>query len=198
MLQNLMKKNPANVSYEELKKAEAEVMAATAAVQEAGENQKLARAEFNIASQVAKEHTINAPFTGYVTDRMKGPGESVRASEPVLRLARTDKLRFFGYLPLESAVRVHVGDPVEVQPKIDDADLPIQRQKFRGKVVALTREVSTIGHTEIQVLAEIENTSASDNIGAELLKGMKGKLTIFLSPPTNTTVSARAAGTPAR
>lgn len=194
ILDNLRKKGTGMVTLEEYKKAEAEVIAATAAVQETEEQRKLAEAELAIAQQALNEHAIIAPFTGYITDRMKGPEEAVRASEPILRLVGTDKLRFFGYLPLESAVRVPEGALVEVRPIIDDAELPIEQMRFKGKVKRLSREISTIGKTEIQVLAEIDNSAGDTNtLGSELLKGMKAEMTIFLPRQAPAAVGARTA-----
>jgi RND family efflux transporter MFP subunit len=203
---NLLRLNANNVTPEQIKMEEAELLAARASIQEATEQQNLAKAELAIARQLLDEHTIIAPFTGYVTERMKAPAESVRASEPVLRLVRTDKLRFFGYVPLESAQRVHEGDIVEVRPVIEDAELPVEAMRFKGKVVNLTREVSTIGRTEIQVLAEIDNPAdGAGTIGQELLRGMKGEMTIQVgsaparasAPAAPTAVGSRDAGLPA-
>lgn len=181
MLQNLRASNRTNVSPEEMRNAEAEVMIGEAMLMEAKENQALAQAELEIVKQILEEHTIYAPpFTGYVTERMKGLNESVRASEAVLRIGRTDKLRFFGYLPLESASRVRRGDLVEVRPVLDDSESPIEQKVFRGKVVNTSQEVSTVNRTELQVLAEIDNPDVA-NPSLQLKAGMKGEMTIFLS-----------------
>jgi RND family efflux transporter MFP subunit len=182
MLINLRNNNRTNVSPEEMRSAEAELGVSEAMVIEAKENQALAQAELEIAKQILDEHTIKAPpFTGYVTEKMKSPNESVRASDAVLRIGRTDKLRFFGYLPLESASRVRRGDLVEVRPIIDDSDSPIEGKVFRGKVVNTSQEVSTVNRTELQVLAEIDNPE-DGNPGLQLKAGMKGEMTIYLTP----------------
>ncbi len=194
MLQNLRATNRANVSNEELRNAEAELMIGEAMLMEARENQALAQAELEIANQILDEHTIYAPpFTGYVTERMKGLNESVRSSEAVLRIGRTDKLRFFGYLPLESASRVRRGDLVEVRPVLDDSESPIEQKTFRGKIVNTSQEVSTVNRTELQVLAEIDNPEDS-NPSMRLKAGMKGEMTIFLSTAAP---GAQAVGTAA-
>jgi multidrug efflux pump subunit AcrA (membrane-fusion protein) len=186
ILMNIREKDPRNVTYEEMRKAEAEVAVAVAMEQEAKDNIDLAKAELEINEQTLHEHTIySPPFTGYVTDRMKNPNESVRASEPVLRIGRIDKLRFHGFLPFESASRVRVGDTVEFRPIIDEAELPIEKKRFTGKVKATSREVSVVGRTEVQVLAEIDNPEDPDRPGMELLAGMKGELTISLASAGN-------------
>lgn len=181
ILINLQNQNKLNVTLEEMKKAEAEVAVAAAMEQEAIENRALAAAEVAIAEQAVAEHTIHAPpFTGYVTIRMKNPNEAVRASEPVVQIGRTDKLRFHGFLPFESAARVSIGDAVEFRPQIDESELPIEQKRFTGRVTALGREVSTVGRTEVQVLAEIDNPENPDHPGLELIAGMKGDLVITL------------------
>jgi multidrug efflux pump subunit AcrA (membrane-fusion protein) len=196
MLENLQRGNRANVPPEEMRNAKAEAMIANAMVTEAKENQALAQAELAIARQIHEEHTIYAPpFTGYVTERMKGPNESVRASDAVLRIGRTDKLRFFGYLPLESASRVRPGDLVEVRPVIDDNESPIEGRVFRGKVVNTSQEVSTVNRTELQVLAEIDNPEVDDS-ALRLKAGMKGEMTIFLGAPAPAVGAARRAAAP--
>lgn len=186
MYQNIREKDRRNLSPEELRRAVAEVAVAEAAEQEASENQALAKAEMEIAQQALDEHIIHAPpFTGYVTDRMKNPNESVRASEAVLRIGRTDKLRFHGFLPFESASRVNIGDTVEFRPVIEESDQPIEQKRFTGKVKAISREVNTVGRTEIQILAEIDNDENPQNPGMELLSGMEGELTILLGTAGN-------------
>jgi multidrug efflux pump subunit AcrA (membrane-fusion protein) len=194
MLFNLIARNKANVSPEERKQQEAELAVAEAMEQEAKDNINLARAELDLAQQTLDEHTIyGPPFTGYVTDRMKGPAESVRASEPVLRIGRTDKLRFHGFIPLGSVSKLSVGDRIEFRVTIDEDDPPIERKRFTGKVKAWSREIPTVGRSEVQVLAEIENPENPEHPDLELLAGMKGELTIFLNTGKPEPVASRTA-----
>ena len=67
-------------------------------------------------SRPLKEHTILAPFDGIVIERLKNPGESVRANEAVVQLGNLDKLRAWAYVPLEYAYRVKEGQIVESSP----------------------------------------------------------------------------------
>ncbi|HEX8203491.1 MAG TPA: HlyD family efflux transporter periplasmic adaptor subunit, partial [Isosphaeraceae bacterium] len=103
-------------SREEIETADAEVKVAAALILEAEENQKLAASDLELASQALQEHTITAPFDGIIVERMKNPGESVRANEAVVQLGKVEKVRFYGYLPLETAYRVRLGMPVDVAP----------------------------------------------------------------------------------
>lgn len=203
--ENLRKKDPRLVTDEEMRSYQARVLAAYADRQTAFEEKELAKAELALAQRELEEHIIRAPFTGYVTNRMKDPGEAVQANEPVLRLGRTDRLRFFGYLPLDSAVQVSIGDVVDVQPEIPDGQLEIEGQTFRGKITAIGREVSAVGRTEVQIQAEIANTGDDPNapgIGKSLLAGLKGRMIIHSGgdgvAPAPGALSAAAANRPSR
>lgn len=191
--ENLRRKDPRLVTDEEMRSYQARVEAASADATAAAEEKKIAEAELGLAEREVEEHIIRAPFTGYVTNRMKDPGEAVQANEPVLRLGRTDKLRFFGYLPLANAVTVSIGDVVDVQPEIADGDLAIEKVTFRGKVAAIGREVTAVGRTEVQVIAEITNAQEDPNspgIGTSLLAGLKGRMTIYTGSAGGAAVAA--------
>jgi RND family efflux transporter MFP subunit len=190
-LQRLNKIGSNYVSREEVEKAEAEVKVSAALILEAEENQKLAQAELDLANQQLQEHTITAPFDGIIMERLKNPGESVRANEPVVQLGKIDKVRFFGYLPLERAYRVKVGMTVDVAP-LTEADLPITKKRFRGKVTFVSPEVVPV-RNQIQVFADVTNNTAKD-----LLPGLKADMTIYLdeaaAPPPPPDMLAPAGG----
>jgi RND family efflux transporter MFP subunit len=185
-------------SKSEVEKAQAEVMAAVAQLREATENKGIAGAELAIAQRTLEEHTIKAPFTGFIIERLKNPGESVRANEPVVRLGRIDKLRFHGFVPLESASRIQIGDLVEVRPNVEGAELPIEQKKFKGKVTAIQREIQTVRKTEVAVLAEIDNSDYDKDPELSLRPGLHGDMTIYLSPHEAPPAGPRTAAKPAR
>ena len=114
----LNERKPGMVSAEDVAKAEGELKVADAMVNEAKENQAIAKAELDLAKQTLDEHTIVAPFDGIVIKRMKHPGESVRANEAVVQLGNLDKLRADAYVPLDYAYRVKEGQIVEIQPRL--------------------------------------------------------------------------------
>jgi len=180
---NLEKKGAGYVSKAEKEKAEAEVAVADALGVIASENQKLAKADYDLAVQAREEHRIIAPFTGVITDRLKNPSESVRANEAVVRLGRTDKMRFVGWVPLETAIRIRGNEVVDVRPTVEGSDLAIEQKKFRGKVTAVSREINTVRATEVQVLAEVENPEDPEHPELELRQGMKAEMTIHLATP---------------
>jgi RND family efflux transporter MFP subunit len=167
-----------SVSYEEQQKAEAELKVATASILEAQERILLDEAELNLAKQAYLEHTIVAPFDGIIIERIKNPGESVRANEPVVKLGNLSKLRVWGYIPLEYAYRVKEGQVVEFQPRLvgeRHVPLPIEQKRFRGKVTFVDPQIQPIAETAVRVYTEFENKDF------ELRPGLKGMLTIFLN-----------------
>lgn len=198
-LMRLEKKGKGFVSVDELEKAAAELAVADAQVQHAEENQKVAEAERDIAEQALKEHEVKAPFTGVITERVKNPGEAIRANEPVVNLARVDKLQFKGYVTLPTSFRLRAGDTAEFRPTIENSDEPIERKSFPGKVTAIAKEIGIVRGADIQIIAEIENKP--DETGhpeLELRHGMDGELIIHLSAPPPPTAQPRVAGQPRR
>ena len=193
-LQTLVSKNAGFVSKAELDKADAEVKMALALVQEATEQKALAGRDLALAEHTLAEHTVLAPFDGVVTDRFKNAGESVRANEPLMRVGRIDRLRFVGYVPIQAMTRLRGNEVVDVTPIVDGADLPAERQRFRGKLKGFNPEV-VVGKTEMQVVADIENVEVD---GKQLLMpGMKAEMTIYLDGAAPA-VGARTASKPTR
>jgi len=180
------------VSREELEKAIAEVKVADAQIVSAQEKQKVDEAEYELAKQVLEDHRIVAPFPGIIVERHKNPEESVRANEPIIRIGKTDRFRFMGWVPLETALKVRRGDAVQFRPMVEGADLPVEHKVFSGEVMAVSRELSTAGKTETYILAEIQNPPDEEHPELELFQGMKGEVTIFL----NGAVPGRVAAAP--
>ncbi len=176
------------VSQEEMRKAEAEVKVAEAMRLEAIEKRKLDTADLALAKQALLEHTIVAPFSGVVLERLKVPGESVRANEAVVRLGNLDRVRGWAFVPLEYAYRVKEGQIVELQPRLvgtRGAQLPIEQKKFRGKITFVDPQIQAIAETAVRIFAEF------DNKNHELRPGLKAVMTIYLDDPPAPAVGAR-------
>ena len=174
----LNERRPGLVSIEEQRKAEAEVKVATAMINEAVEKREMDRAEEALARRSLDEHTITAPFDGIVIERMKNPGESVRANEAVVRLGNLSKLRAFAYIPVDYAYRVKEGQIVEIQPRITGvrgANLPIEQKRFRGKITFVDPQIQPVAETAVRIYSEF------DNKDFELRPGLKATLTIYLN-----------------
>jgi RND family efflux transporter MFP subunit len=167
------------VSIEEVQKAEAELKVSRAMKVEADEKYQLDKAELDLARRTLEEHTIRAPFEGVVIERMKHPGESVRANEAVVMLGNLNKLRAYAYIPLQYAYRVKEGQIVEIQPKLaggggGNAPLAIEQKRVRGKITFVDPQIQPVAETAVRIFAEFENKER------ELSPGLKGTLTIYL------------------
>ena len=170
-------RKPGMVAAEEISKHEGELKAASAMIKEVQENRQIAGAEQDLAVQTYKEHTIEAPFDGIVTKRMKNPGESVRANEAVVELGNLGRLAADAYVPLEYAYRVKEGQVVEIQPHTRSrTPLPVEKKKFRGKITFVDPEIQPVAETAVRIRAEFENP------GWELRPGLDARMTIFLTP----------------
>ncbi len=186
------------VSKDEVDKAVAEVNVADALIISADEKGQVDNAEYNLAVQTLDDHGIHAPFAGIVIERYKNPGEAVRANEPVIRLGKTERFRFVAWVPLESGQRIHAADLVEFHPEVDGANLPIENQVFTGRITSISREVSTVHHTEARILAEIDNPPNPEHPEMELFQGMGGFVVVHLSNPQTRVGAASKPTAPAR
>lgn len=177
------------VSYEEQQKAEAELKVAVASIVEAEERLKLDQAELNLAKQALDEHTIRSPFDGVVIERMKNPGETVRANEAVVKIGNLSKLRAYAYVPLDYAYQVKEGQIVELQPRPFGSrrqPLPIEKKRFRGKITFVDPQIQPVAETARRVYAEF------DNKDFELSPGLKASMTIFLGTEGSGTTAVGA------
>src|SRR5262249_15241584 len=119
---------------------------------------------------------ITAPFDGIIIEQLKHPGESVRANEAVVRMAKVDSLKFFGDVPIQSSYRIRPGMLVDVTPDIDGVDLPVEHKRFRGKVTYVSREIISVNKTVVTVFAEVLN-----NKDFELQQGLKATMVVYLN-----------------
>ena len=186
--QRLIIRDRTAVSQEELQKHQAEVKVASAMVLEADDREKLAAVELELARRALKEHTISAPFAGVITERMKHPGESLRANEPVVRMCKVDRLRVVAWIPIDFAYRVAIGALVEVSPNIPNAILPIEQKKFGGKITFVDPEVEPV-QNRVRIFAEVKNSPEH-----ELRPGLKADMIVALIPGGATPASPPAVG----
>lgn len=64
------------------------------------------------------ELTIRAPFDGYVSERLKEPGETVEVADEVLRIAQLDPLTIRIDVPMDVAIRLTQGERIAVRPAL--------------------------------------------------------------------------------
>lgn len=171
----LSKMDKIYVSLDQMDKEKAEVALATAMIQVAREAIEVNKAEHQIAVQIVKEHEITTPIGGIITEVLKRPGERVGANEPVVRIVNLDRLRFVGYIPIETASRLNVGDVIQVRPTIDGVDLDIEKLAIPAKITYIAPEAQIVGRTEIQIHATLKNPrKGGGETGPHLLRaGLK-------------------------
>lgn len=153
----LSKMDKVYVSLDQLDKEKAEVALATALIQVAREAIEVNKAEHKIAEQIVAEHEITTPIGGIVTEILKRPGERVGANEPVVRIVNLDRLRFVGFVPIETANRLNVGDVIQVRPTVEGAELEVEKMAFPAKITYIAPEAQIVGRTEIQIHATLKN-----------------------------------------
>jgi RND family efflux transporter MFP subunit len=174
----LLRKGSKYVSDEEVQKGEAEFAMADAALVEAQDTIKLAKAKLKSAERAAEEHIIRAPFAGQILEEHKHEGESVRANEPVVRLGNLDTVRVWAHIPIEYAFRVTPGTEIVIQPRLGNTrgKHPIEQKQFRGVISSVDQSIEAIGETAVKIYADL------DNPNHELKPGLKATMTIFLKP----------------
>ena len=104
-----------------------------------------------------KETKVTAPFDGIVTKKFRSTGEVVRHGDEVLELVSTKRVRVEGYVNIDDTWKFQVGTPVEVQLDIPGIRLPIENNKYNGRIVFIDVEVEPIHGKTIRVWAEVEN-----------------------------------------
>src|SRR5439155_1201383 len=93
---------------------------AQAELQDARENQNLARLDHRHAVDLLNLRTLRSPFDGVVMDRMLNPGDLTQygtETKPIVKLAQIDPLRVEVVLPVEYYRRLSLGMTGEVAPE---------------------------------------------------------------------------------
>ncbi|RUL82076.1 efflux RND transporter periplasmic adaptor subunit [Tautonia sociabilis] len=172
---------PDVISREEYELKQAQLKVADARVKEESAKLEQAAQELKMAEEAVLEHNILAPFDGEVLEQVKYPGEAVQAMEPIVQVARTDRVRFYGYVPLEAVYQLRKGMVVDVQPVVEGAQVPIESKRFRGKIVYIGPELAPArGRAEVLVKADIVN-----NVDKDLRVGHKANMTVYLTEDPN-------------
>lgn len=193
----LASKDLTAATKEEVEKAEAELQVALAQIKQADEKHDIDQAELELAKETLDEHTIRAPFPGMIVEQLKHEGESVRANEPIVKIANLDRLRVHAFIPLEHSYRVKPNMIVDVKPRVVGLDLPQEKKRFRGKITFVDPEIQPHGETTRRVFIDVEN-----NAEHELENGQQAEVTIYLNPaaappPPADSIRRAATGAPA-
>ena len=100
--------------------AQAEMRVAEADLQDAKENQQLARLDYQHSVDVLNLRTLKSPFDGVVMDRMLNPGDLTQygtETKPILKLAQINPLRVEVVLPLDYYRKLSLGMTADVIPE---------------------------------------------------------------------------------
>lgn len=166
-------KEPNTVSRWEQRRAEAKAKTSAMKIKVQEHEKKKHGLERDMAVQTLKDHQILSPIDGLVTDVLKDAGEYVQQGEPVFKLIRTDRLRVEGQVRIENAGRVEEGQPVEFRVEVDDVELEIEHEVFRGKIAFVDPNIEPVSRM-FRVWAEVQNPSG------HLMAGLEGRMRIFL------------------
>lgn len=172
---NLLRKNA--IPTEEVEKHQAELLVAEADKLRAEEEIKLNKAEYDMANRMVDEHTITAPFDGIVINVMKRSQESVRANEPVVTLGNPEIYRVTAFIPVDYAYSVKPGQDVLIRPFVDQVELPVEKNVYRGKVSFVDHEIQAVAETATRVFVEVPN------VDGMLRPGLQAEMTIRLTAP---------------
>ena len=144
-----------------LAKAQADVVAADARVQ-------VAHADALHAQSMWNYHELRSPFDGVVTRRSIHAGHLAQpgvGGEPMLVVARMDKVRIFVNVPESDSAQVEPGDPIDIR-------LPAQGGlTISGKITRTSWSLEPSART---LRAEVE----FDNVDGRLRPGMYGYASI--------------------
>jgi RND family efflux transporter MFP subunit len=145
----------------------------------AREQQRIWRAERDLAQQQLSLRAIRAPFDGIIAERYISAGERIE-DKPAFRIVKTDPLRVEVVVPSSLFGTVRPGMTAQVLP-----DLPAAT-KLKAKVILVDKVIDGASNT-FRVRAELPNP------GAALPSGLRCKAELGEQP-----ASAADAATPAR
>ncbi len=101
---------------------------------EAETTMKVAKREYDEASQMLERRTIKSTVDGVVVERFLSPGERVE-EKPIMKLAQIDPLNAEIYAPASMLGTIRIGDKAVIKP-----EAPAKGQ-FRGTVKVIDRVV---------------------------------------------------------
>ncbi len=177
--QNVIPEQELDEAKNQLAVAEAFQRIARARVNSGEADVAVAKAEVMMAlatvariKTLMKYATIRAPFDGVITERFIDPGDFVRsategAAEPLLFIAKTDRIRLSLEIPEMDSLSVKVGTPVDVVVKA------LGEHPFPGTI---TRTAVGLRASTRTMRAEVD----LDNADGLLAPGMYAQVTIKL------------------
>ena len=128
------------ISFTEKDKATTDATRAQLRLQQAEEQQKIARLELGRAQQILENRTVRSPIDGVVVERMMSPGESAE-NRPIAKLAKIDPLNVEIIVPVDYFGAIEVGMEAEVSPRYPGANV------HRATVTVVDRVVDAASDT---------------------------------------------------
>lgn len=111
---------------------------------------EVAQAELELAKLQLQRRRLIAPFSGFVEEVAKQPGEWVERGVNVVRIIQLDILRVEGFASAEVSRKLQVDQKVRVQ--FHDTDLP----DVEGNITFIGREIEPVNQ-KVRIWAEFQN-----------------------------------------
>jgi RND family efflux transporter MFP subunit len=122
------------VAFADKDEAETNKLLAQAQLQEVLENKRLAKLEYERATEVVRRLIILSPVNGVVMERSLSPGEYVEA-ESILKLAQIDPLNVEVILPVTLYLSIKLGMRAQVIPEHPVGGSYVAEVKIIDKVI---------------------------------------------------------------
>ncbi len=148
-------------------KAELEVEKSLIDYEVAKLSEKLREVDLKETKFELSKHEIASPIDGQVTVVNKRAGEWIETGQTLFRIVRIDRLRVEGWLSVEQAAQIQIGQNAEVTIEIPNRDSITKR----GSVTFVSLEANPVDR-KIRVWVEIENKDNS------LRPGLRSKVVI--------------------
>lgn len=140
-------------------------------------------ADRDYVKEMMKYAEIHAPFKGYVVRRWLDPGAFVQsaagnsAAKPLLTVTRTDMVRIFIDIPMDSVRLLNKGD----RAVLDDISVLPDADPFEGEV---SRFSAALNMKSRMMRVEVD----LDNADGQLRPGYYGLVTLYLDEQPDTLV----------
>ncbi len=140
---------------QELLRIELNLDRAILEVEQSEHEREMKRLEHDVALARLKAHDFNSPINGVVIHVIKAVGEAVQQGENLIHLVNVDRLKVEGYVSVEIASQLKVGDRVTVlsERQTDPQKAPINTN---GTIQFIDVVAQPVTH-EVRIWAEVDN-----------------------------------------
>lgn len=178
-------------SDRELREAQAKLDAARLNHEIAKHDHLKAQQTYRMNSELLAQRELRAPFSGFVTTRLKEVGESIEELEAVIRLEQTDTLLVNVDCPLALARTVRHGQAAAVRPTE-------AQWEARTGTVQFVSPVADAGSQTVKIRLEVSNGDGGWIAGLMVVVDFSGTTERTVSSPAGSRLAATsrpAAGT---